>query len=110
MKLAMDAAVGTLPEPVSSAHVQSIAESILRTAKDGERDPALLLLSLISARASTIYPTPPCRVFVDTDYTQIAEQCGTVKRFYPRRLFVVTHRWHITGVETLHILWGHITQ
>jgi hypothetical protein len=42
MKDAMDAAVATLPEPVSSAHVQSIAESILRAAKDGERDPAAL--------------------------------------------------------------------
>jgi hypothetical protein len=41
MKVAMDAAVATLPEP-SSAHVQSIAETILRTAKDGERDPAAL--------------------------------------------------------------------
>jgi hypothetical protein len=38
----MDAAVATLPEPVSSAHVQSIAESILRAGKDGERDPAAL--------------------------------------------------------------------
>ena len=42
MKIALDAAVATLPEPVSSAHVQSIAETILRTAKDGERDPAAL--------------------------------------------------------------------
>jgi hypothetical protein len=42
MKVAMDAAVATLPEPVSLAHVQSIAESILRTAKDGERNPATL--------------------------------------------------------------------
>jgi hypothetical protein len=39
MKLAMDAAVGTLPEPVSSAHVQPIAESILCTAKDGKETP-----------------------------------------------------------------------
>jgi hypothetical protein len=53
---------------------------------------ALLLLSLISARAGTIYPTLPCRVFVDTDYTQIAEQCGTVGRFYPRRLFLRASR------------------
>jgi hypothetical protein len=53
---------------------------------------ALLLLSLISARAGTIYPTLPCHVFVDTDYTQIAEQCGTVGRFYPRRLFVRASR------------------
>jgi hypothetical protein len=42
MKDAMDAAVASLPEPVSSSHVQSIAETILRTAKDGERDPATL--------------------------------------------------------------------
>ena len=38
MKEAMDAAVATLPDPVSSAHAQSIAETILRTARDGERD------------------------------------------------------------------------
>jgi hypothetical protein len=42
MKSAMDAAVATLPEPVSSSHVQSIAESILRTAQTGETDPAVL--------------------------------------------------------------------
>ena len=42
MKTAMDAAVATLPEPVRSAHVQSIAESILRTAALGERDPVAL--------------------------------------------------------------------
>ncbi len=42
MKNALDAAVASLPEPVSSAHVQSLAESILRTAKEGERDPATL--------------------------------------------------------------------
>jgi hypothetical protein len=42
MKTAMDAAVATLPEPVSSAHVKSIAESILRTAALGERDPVTL--------------------------------------------------------------------
>lgn len=42
MKNALDAAVASLPEPVSSAHVQSLAESILRTAREGERDPATL--------------------------------------------------------------------
>jgi hypothetical protein len=47
-----------------------------------------LLLSPVPASAKTIYPTRPCRVYVDTDYTQIAEQCGTVGRFYHRRLFV----------------------
>ena len=42
MEIALDAAVASLPDPVSSAHVQSIAESILRSAKEGERDPAAL--------------------------------------------------------------------
>jgi hypothetical protein len=42
MESAMQSAVSSLPEPVSSAHVQTIAESILRTAKEGERDPATL--------------------------------------------------------------------
>ena len=42
MKEAMHAAIATLPDPVSSSHVKSIAETILRTAKEGERDPAIL--------------------------------------------------------------------
>ena len=42
MEDAMNAAVATLPDPVNSAHVQSIAETILRTAKDGERNPVTL--------------------------------------------------------------------
>ncbi len=42
MKNALDAAVGSLPEPVSSAHVNILAEAILRTTKEGERNPATL--------------------------------------------------------------------
>jgi len=42
MKEAMDGAVAALPYPVSSAKVQSIAESILRTAQAGETDPKTL--------------------------------------------------------------------
>ena len=42
MEDAMDAAVATLPDPISSAHVKAIAETILRTAKDGERDSVTL--------------------------------------------------------------------
>ncbi|MBW7961729.1 hypothetical protein [Bradyrhizobium sp. BR 10261] len=38
MTTALDAAVATLPEPVHSAHVNALAESILRTAGAGERD------------------------------------------------------------------------
>jgi hypothetical protein len=42
MTLAMKAALSTLPHPVSLRHAQSVAETILRTAKDGERDPKTL--------------------------------------------------------------------
>jgi hypothetical protein len=42
MRTAMDGAVATLPHPVSSASVQSIAETILRSAQDGESDPKTL--------------------------------------------------------------------
>ena len=42
MDQALEGAVATLPEPVSSQRVQTIAESILRCAKDGERDPRTL--------------------------------------------------------------------
>jgi hypothetical protein len=52
----------------------------------------LLLLVPVPAGAYTIYPTSPCRVFVDTDYTQMAGQCGTVVRWYPRKLFMQAPR------------------
>ena len=42
MQSALEAAVATLPEPVSSDHVQRIAESILRTAQTGETNPTVL--------------------------------------------------------------------
>jgi hypothetical protein len=62
---------------------------------------ATFLLCLVPARADTVYPTPPCRVFADTGYTQIAEQCGTVLRPYPRRLFTRAARrpWYCYGPE-----------
>jgi hypothetical protein len=42
MTVAMESALSTLPHPVGSARVRSVAETILRSAKDGERDPAIL--------------------------------------------------------------------
>ena len=42
MTAALDRAVASLPEPVSSLHVNLLAESILRTAQFGERDRATL--------------------------------------------------------------------
>jgi hypothetical protein len=49
---------------------------------------ATLLFSLMPARADTIYPMRPCRVFVDTVYTQMPGQCGTVVGAHSRRLFL----------------------
>lgn len=42
MAKAMDSALSTLPHPVGSARIRSIAETILRSSKEGERDPAVL--------------------------------------------------------------------
>lgn len=42
MTTALEAAIATLPEPVHSSHVNALAESILRTAGAGERNPAAL--------------------------------------------------------------------
>lgn len=55
MTTAIDGAIAQLPHPVSSAHIKAVAETILRSANEGERDPATLermaLLELsISAR------------------------------------------------------------
>jgi hypothetical protein len=38
MDTALVNAVGKLPHPVSSAHVQAIAQTILRSAREGERN------------------------------------------------------------------------
>jgi hypothetical protein len=42
MKRALDSAVATLPQPVDATDVSAIAESILRTTREGERDPTML--------------------------------------------------------------------
>jgi hypothetical protein len=42
MTIAMDNAISALPHPVGSARVDSVAETILRSAMEGERDPAVL--------------------------------------------------------------------
>lgn len=42
MELAMESALCALPHPVGSARVQSVAETILRSTNEGERDPAVL--------------------------------------------------------------------
>jgi hypothetical protein len=42
MTTAMDGAIAALPHPVTSAQVKAVAETILRSAQEGERDPAAL--------------------------------------------------------------------
>jgi hypothetical protein len=42
MTTALEASVSTLPEPASSNWVNLLAQSILRTAQAGERDPLVL--------------------------------------------------------------------
>ena len=42
MTAALESAIATLPEPVSSTHVNVLAESILRTAKAGETNALVL--------------------------------------------------------------------
>ena len=42
LQAAVEAVVATLPEPVSSSSVKLIAESVLRSAKSGERDSIVL--------------------------------------------------------------------
>ena len=42
MTTAMEGALSRLPHPVNLAHVNSIAETILRSAQEGERDPVAL--------------------------------------------------------------------
>jgi hypothetical protein len=42
MTTAMHSAISSLPHPVGSARVDSVAETILRSTMEGERDPAVL--------------------------------------------------------------------
>jgi hypothetical protein len=42
MEEALESAVSSLPEPVTSKCVQSLAEAILRAANEGEADPEIL--------------------------------------------------------------------
>jgi hypothetical protein len=53
MQEALEGAVSTLPHPVSSSHIKSIAETILRSASEGERDPQVLqTLALLELQIS----------------------------------------------------------
>jgi len=50
---ALEGAASTLPHPVSSSHIRSIAETILRSASEGERDPSnLQIMALLELQIS----------------------------------------------------------
>jgi hypothetical protein len=54
MTTAMNGALSTLPHPISSGHVRSVAETILRTAREGERNPKILeRMALLELQIST---------------------------------------------------------
>ena len=53
---------------------------------------ALLVLSVVPVRAEVLYPTQGCRVYDDTAFIRIPDQCGTVVPYYPRKLFVRSAR------------------
>ncbi|HYW64262.1 MAG TPA: hypothetical protein VE865_13795 [Bradyrhizobium sp.] len=42
MAIAFESAISALPDPVGSARVNCVAETILRSTIEGERDPAVL--------------------------------------------------------------------
>lgn len=53
MTRALSGALATLPPPVPDEQIRSIAESILRSAKEGERDPVMLqTLALLELQIS----------------------------------------------------------
>ena len=78
----MDAALSRLPHPVNSTHVQSIAETILRSAQEGERDPIALLskewrsFSLADARVIRTSECLGCNLAVVTGAQEITERAG----------------------------------
>jgi hypothetical protein len=102
MQNALEGAVSTLPHPVSSSHIKSIAETILRSANEGERDPNTLqtmaLLELqISPRkwiranvtSSSLALRPPIASIADLnklDVPLVSANFFTVASFFGLRL------------------------
>jgi hypothetical protein len=54
MTKALEEAVATLPEPVSSGHVQTLARNIVDLTSQGERDPERLKLLALLALQSRV--------------------------------------------------------
>jgi hypothetical protein len=43
-----------------------------------------LLFAAPEARAEVVYPRAPCRIYVDTDFIGLPNQCGSALRVYSR--------------------------
>jgi hypothetical protein len=62
MTLALESALSTLPHPVGLARVQSIAETILRSSQEGERDHRVLArMALLAAQPIIALRQPTLR-------------------------------------------------
>jgi hypothetical protein len=63
MTRALENALSSLPDPIASAPVHSLAETILRSTREGERDPAVLarmaLLELVISARDECKPELP---------------------------------------------------
>ena len=46
---------------------------------------SICLLVIAPARAEVFYPRSPCRIYVDTDFIGLPNQCGSAMRVYSRR-------------------------
>jgi hypothetical protein len=49
---------------------------------------SLCLFAAAAARAEVYYPRGACRIYVDTDFIGLPNQCGTVVRHYSRATFL----------------------
>ena len=98
MTVAMNSALSTLPHPVSSTHVQSAAETILRTAKDGESDPTVLeRMALLEHQIRPDSSLLPYRVKEFGLTIKLAGASGTFSDHSP------CYRWSAADVQSFDV-------
>ena len=47
-----------------------------------------LLFAVPEARAEVLYPRGPCRIYVDSDFIGLPNQCGSALPVYSRRILL----------------------
>jgi hypothetical protein len=47
-----------------------------------------LLFAMPEARAGVFYPRGPCRIYVDSDFIRLPNQCGSALPVYSRRILL----------------------